>query len=228
MRHLLLLLLLANILYFVWGWFGHRALEPGIAVIDEPASDKRLAISTGDAQGSFASVGAVLGSAAPAELALLSGKTCVTIGPFTSVADAEGTLERHTQEGMQTGLRSVPGRIFIGHWVQIRDIEDRSTANGMLERLQRAGFRDAYLVPNEDGSNNISLGLFAELERAETVQSQVRALSLPADITPRTREGELHYVDVGLPPSRGAAGMIDRYGQDRVLLREDARCPEKN
>ena len=35
MKNLLLLLLLANILYFVWGFFVGDSSEPGVAIVDE-------------------------------------------------------------------------------------------------------------------------------------------------------------------------------------------------
>jgi hypothetical protein len=35
----------------------------------------------------------------------------------------------------------------------------------------------------------------------------------------------LYYVDIALPPGRGAGAMIEQYGEDRVLLRDRASCP---
>ena len=35
MKNLLLLLLLANILYFVWGMLGKETAEPGVAIVRE-------------------------------------------------------------------------------------------------------------------------------------------------------------------------------------------------
>ncbi|MDH3751532.1 MAG: hypothetical protein OEU40_13125, partial [Gammaproteobacteria bacterium] len=111
-------------------------------------------------------------------------------------------------------------------WVMIRDIADRETGNEMLETLRRGGLSDAYLVPTEESGLNVSLGLFGELDRAEKVELQAKSLDLPADITPRTREGDVFFVDIGLPPGKGAGAIVDKYGEKKVLLRDAATCPQ--
>ena len=77
----------------------------------------------------------------------------------------------------------------------------------------------------EDEGLKISLGLFGVVESAERVELQARSMDLPADIAPRTREGTVFFVDIGLPPGRGAGAIIEKYGEDRVALREAATCP---
>jgi len=83
-------------------------------------------------------------------------------------------------------------------------------------------------MDDENGKFKISLGLFGEMNRAEKVELQAKSLNLPADITPRMRDATVYYVDVGLPPGRGAGAMIEKYGEQRVLLREKASCPRGN
>jgi hypothetical protein len=38
-------------------------------------------------------------------------------------------------------------------------------------------------------------------------------------------EGTVYFVDIALPPGRGASGMIEQYGEDKVMLRDAATCP---
>ena len=64
------------------------------------------------------------------------------------------------------------------------------------------------------------------MSRAERVELQAKSLELPADITSRMREGTVFFVDIGLPPGKGAGSMIEIYGEDRVLLRDAATCPQ--
>lgn len=225
MRNLLLLLLLANILYFLWGRFGVDREEPGIVILDEAEFGPALAVSA-NREAAEVSVGAVLGSGEPSDLAAVVGRSCVTLGPFRVDTDADAALTRHAAEGMRARLRSVQGEIFVGHWVILRNVPDRRTVKEMLEKLHGGGLVDAYLVTNDDGSMDISLGLFGSLERAERVELQAESLELPAEIVPRTREGTVYFVDVGLPPGRGAGAMIEKYGEDMVLLRDAARCPQ--
>lgn len=226
MKNLLLLLLLANILYFTWGMVAPDSPEPGVVVVDESDLGPPLAVAMDREAEAAASVGAVLGSGEPSVLEAIVGRSCVTVGPFKSGASADVALTQYAGEGMRTSLRSEYGEIFIGHWVMIRGLDSRATGNEMLETLRKGGLSDAYLVPTEKDGVNISLGLFGDLDRAEKVELQAKSLGLAADITPRTREGDIFYVDIGLPPGKGAGAIVDKYGEEKVLLRDAATCPQ--
>lgn len=226
MKNLLLLLLLANILYFTWGMVAPDSPEPGVVVVDESDLGPPLAVAMDREAEAAASVGAVLGSGEPSVLEAVVGRSCVTVGPFKSGASADVALTQYAGEGMRTSLRSEYGEIFIGHWVMIRGLDSRATGNEMLETLRKGGLSDAYLVPTEKDGVNISLGLFGDLDRAEKVELQAKSLGLAADITPRTREGDIFYVDIGLPPGKGAGAIVDKYGEEKVLLRDAATCPQ--
>ena len=226
MRNLLLLLLLANILYFVWGMLADEDTEPGIAIVDEDELGPPLDVSANQTVEVAASVGAVLGSGEPSALEAVVGRSCVTVGPFRDSNDADSALTQYAGEGMRTSRRSTQGTIFVGHWVMIRDVPDRDMGNRMLDTLREGGLGDAYLVSTEDEGLSISLGLFGDLERAEKVELQAKSLELPADITPRTREGTVYFVDIGLPPGKGAGAIVEKYGEEKVLLRDAATCPQ--
>ena len=227
MRNLLLLLLLANILYFVWGTFLSKNEESGVAVVSEADLGPPMAVSTGHDANMAASVGTVLGSGVPSDLEAVVGRSCVSIGPFRANTDADTALTEYAGEGMRTALRSAHGEIFVGHWVQIRNVADNTTAKAMLATLHDGGLSDAYLVTSEEDGLYISLGLFGDVERAEKVELQAKSLDLPADITPKTREGTMFFVDIGLPPGKGAGTMIEKYGESKVLLRDAATCPQQ-
>ena len=226
MKNLLLLLLLANILYFVWGMFVDGDTPPGVAIVDERELGPPLNVSASSMNEAAASVGAVLGSGQPSALEAVVGRSCVTLGPFRASTDAETAHAQYAGEGMRASLRSAVGQIFIGHWVQISDIADRNTGDEMIEKLHAGGLADAYLVAADEGGYFISLGLFGSVEGAEKVELQAKSLDLPATVTPRTQEGSVYFVDIGLPPGRGAGTMIERFGEDKVSLRDAATCPQ--
>lgn len=225
MRNLLLLLALANILYFMWGKYVAEPDQAGIVVVDEADLGPPMDVSSTSVAEAATSVGAVLGSGKPSELAAVVGRSCVTIGPFRSNAEANGALADYESEGMRASVRTTQGQVFVGHWVQIRNIPDQATGNAMLEKLRAGGLGDAYIVPTEDEGLKISLGLFGEMSRAEKVELQAKSLDLPADITPRTRDDTVFFLDIGLPPGKGANAMMEKYGEEKVFLREQATCP---
>jgi len=226
MKNILLALLLANILYFMWGLFNEEDSPPGVELVEESDLGPPLEVTTGRDSNSVASVGAVLGSGEPSALEAVVGRSCVTIGPFKENADADSASLEYANEGMNVVLRSTRGEIFVGHWVQIRNVANDTEADEILAKLSQGGLSDAYLVRTDDEGLKISLGLFGNIERAEKIELQARSLDLPAEISPRTREGDVFFVDIGLPPGKGAGAIIEKYGQERVLLRDAATCPQ--
>lgn len=225
MRNLLLLLLLANILYFIWGVATEKPSEPGVAIVSE--SELGPPMTVGNAPQAATSVGAMLAEGGETtDFAAVVGRSCVSIGPFTESSDAERVLADYRGEGMRTSLRTTEGQVFVGHWVQIREIANRTTADAMLAQLIEGGLTDAYLVPTEDEGLKISLGLFGDISRAERVELQAESLGMDADISPRMRDATIHFVDIALPPGRGAGAIVERYGEDKVLLRGAATCPQ--
>ena len=224
MKNLLLMLIVANILYFLWGMYPRDELQPGVAVVEESDLGPPLDVTT--TQDNIASVGAVLGSGDPSDLEAVVGRSCVTIGPFKVGDDADTAALEYRSEGMKAAVRSVAGQIFVGHWVQIREIPDRATANEWIETLKEGGLADAYAVPTEEEGLKISLGVFGDVERAEKVELDARSMGFAADISPRMRDGVVHFVDIGLPPGRGAGAIVERYGEEMVALRDAATCPQ--
>lgn len=228
MRNILLILLLANILYFLWGWFGREDPDPGVAVVNESdlGPPMEVAQTPPPEAEAIASVGAVLGEGEETSLAAVVGRSCVTIGPLRNNTDADTAQTRYAGEGMRTNIRSGQGEFFVGHWVQIRDIPSVAASNEMLEVLHAGGLQEAYTVETEDEGIKISLGLFGNLDGAERVELQATSMGFNPDITPRTAEGTVYWVDIGLPPGRGAGEIIERYGEDQVRMREAATCPD--
>ncbi|MEX2496837.1 MAG: hypothetical protein WD448_12150 [Woeseia sp.] len=222
MRNLLLLLLLANILYFLWEWTTEKPPETGVAIIDPSTLGPPLELAD---EGQSVSGGAAVSSFRQINLEPVVGRSCVSIGPFTGSPDAQRVVQDFQAEGVQAAVRSTAGELFVGHWVQIRDVPDRQTGNAMVERLIEGGLTDAYLVPTEDEGLKVSLGLFGEMSRAERVELQAESLDLPAEIAPRMRDATVFYVDIALPRGRGAGSMMEQFGEDKVLLRAQATCP---
>lgn len=222
MRNLLLLLLLANILFFIWGRTAERSAEAGATIID--VSEIGPPLQLADAR-TLRQPASTADPDSSSTLAAVIGRACVSIGPFTNTAEAERVLQDYERQGMWGAVRSTQGELFVGHWVQIRNIPDREIGNAMLKRLVAGGLTDAYLLPSDEDGLKISLGLFGDMSRAERVELQAESLNLPAEITPRMRDATVFFVDLALPPGRGASAMVERYGEEKVLLREQASCP---
>ena len=226
MKNLLLILLLANVLYWMWGMYVEEEPQAGVEVVEESDLGPQLDVTLGRDSESVASAGAVLGSGEPSALDAVVGRSCVTIGPIRDESDADSAVLTYSNDGMRTAIRTTRETMFVGHWVQIRNVKDEAEAKDMLETLTTGGLSDAYLVRTEDEGMKISLGLFGDLDGAEKIELQARSLDLPAEIAPRTADRKVWYVDIALPPGKGAGAIIEKYGEDQVLLRNKATCPK--
>ena len=230
MRNLLLILLLANILYFIWGMFSGDDLPPGVEIVDEADLGPPLAAAEPPSGDDVASVGAVLAEVEgdSGSLPAVIGRSCVTVGPFRDSNDADSAQMEYAGEGMRTDVRSQRGEIFIGHSVQVPDIPSREEGRAMLRRLHDGGLSDAFVVGNEEDGWAISLGIFGNANNAEKVELQAKSVGFEVEIAPMARDGVVYFVDVGLPPGKGASAIVEKYGEDRVLMRDKATCPQKN
>lgn len=225
MKNLLLLLVLANVLYLMWGMFTPEEPQPGIAVVQEGDLGPALQVTAGQDSESVASVGAVLGSGEPSDLEAVVGRSCVTIGPFKVSGDADSAALEYRNEGMRTALRSGQGQIFVGHSVQVQDVANREEGRGIVKQLGEQGLGDAFIVGNDEDGYAIALGIFGNAGNAEKVELQARAAGFDVTITPMTRDDQIYFVDIGLPPGKGAGAIVERFGEEQVALREAATCP---
>ena len=225
MRNILLALLLANILYFMYARFVEPPPDTGVVVVDAGDLGPALELADSAPPEAATSVGAVLGTGRPTDLAAVVGRTCVSVGPFREAPDSDAALAELRGDGLSGSVRSTEGEIFVGHWVQIRNIPDREAGNHMLGELHDGGLGDAYLVETDDEGIKISLGLFGDVAGAERIELEAKSLGLPAEIAPRTREATVYFVDLELPPGRGASTIVGRYGEELVALRDAATCP---
>lgn len=225
MKNLLLLLILANVLYFMWGMFATEDPQPGVAVVEESDLGPPLEVKAGPADDTVASVGAVLGAGAPSDLEAVVGRACVTLGPFKVVGDADTAVLQYGNEGMKVVRRQSKAQVFIGHSVQVENVASRIAGREMIGKLAEQGLSDAFIVGNDDIGYAIALGIFGQIENAEKVELQARAAGFEVEIAPMMRDADVYFVDIGLPPGKGAGSIVERYGEDLVALRDAATCP---
>jgi hypothetical protein len=226
MKNLLLLLLLANILYFMWSRYVEPPPETGVVKVHESDLGPALEISSTAIPEAATSVGAVLGSGRPDLTAVVGRRSCVTIGPLNEDA-AQAALAEYRGEGMRAQVRKRQGEVSVRYRVHIPNIMNRATGEAMLERL-RAGRVEAYMEAPNDDTRWISLGLFSEKSGAEKIELQARSLDMPVEVTQLISDTGDYFVDIALPLNDGAGAMIEKHGEEKVFLKEAATCPQGN
>ena len=204
MRVLFLLLLLANLLFFSWArWVappsavaGHAvpsAREPGqIRLIRELPADTRSAASSEDTRQEIA-----------------SGPACVSIGPFAERLEAELAGARLTELGFAWTLREATDSLRVGQWLRVAVQATASDAANPVAALQDQVIVDTVVMNDADGDLVVSLGVFAEPERAAEAASKARSAGFRPIATDRYADARVHWLDVDREANAGLPSLDD-------------------
>lgn len=153
MRYFFLLLLLANIGFFVWS---ERYTAPEIKAfrINDNGTEKIKLISEIEAP-----------TEAPDQQQnddRSLNRTCYSAGPFTSEALIQQAQEQMNPAVLKSSIRKVTASQEAGYWVYLPAQNSRAAALKKGRELAAANVKDYYVVTAGDRENTISLGLYRE------------------------------------------------------------------
>ena len=212
MRLAIALLLFANIAWYGWTHW--------IAVPDEPTATAAAAA----AEGSTLKLAREAGPGGPsARAAVQSVSNCLSLGPFTDLTDAARASTLLRENKLQPRQRAADGIVWRGFWVTLEGVPDRTAANGIIERLRRAGVADAYAMPGDGRTVTISLGLFSERQRALRRLDEVKAIGLAPLIVDRERSGTVYWIDVDVVPPAELPDAARLQGEVGRILRLEVK-----
>jgi hypothetical protein len=220
-RVLFLLLLLANLLFFYWArWVapppavaGHLvpgSREPsGIRLIRELPTDARSSAAAGS-------------SGQPIE----AGPACVSIGPFAERLEAELAGARLSELGFSWTLREATDSLRVGQWLRVAGQATASDAANTVAALQDQGLVDTVVMNDADGDLGVSLGVFADPERAAEAAGKARSAGFRPIATDRYADARVHWLDVDREANAGLPSLDDlASGGPPEPLLEMRACP---
>jgi hypothetical protein len=133
----------------------------------------------------------------------------VSVGPFNDLSVAARAASVLQSRGFAPQQRAEEGGVPEGFWVYIGGVDSADMADRILRALDKGGFKDAHLMPDDGEGRRISVGLFSERERAERRAKAVQKLGLKTQVAERTQPGTVYWVDLALKPSEGAVPVQD-------------------
>jgi hypothetical protein len=219
-----------NVVYLAWaGWIDKPAPAPPPAASTDPLP--QLALST---EGVSRAITPATGAAAPSSVPALTQpiattpvrSSCVSIGPFNDLAQAARGAALLRDRGFDPKQRAEQGDQWEGYWVSVGGLRTPADETKLMKALDRAGIRDARVMPDEPGGSRVSLGLFSERDRAEKRAQAVKKLGFAADVTERTQPGTVYWVDMDVAanersvPTEGLLSLEDT--SSRIEIRV---CP---
>jgi hypothetical protein len=229
MRHILYLLLVANLAYLGWNLYQSNAAAPGeVAEAPLPAGVKRLVTlqesrqQSSDTTDAAPSTTVAVSTTEPAAETGVAGDTtaeldkltraeppgagsrpdlCQALGPF----DAKEALATAAQQLDALGLSARERRAEVreenGYWVYLPSMS-REASREITGKLEAAGDKD-YFVGKD---NYIALGTYQDISRAELRLRQVRKLGLDAILEVRYRTRDAWWLE--FEDRDGAAGKL--------------------
>src|SRR5262245_17789763 len=140
---------------------------------------------------------------------------CVSIGPFNDLAQAARGQALLRARGFAPKQRAEQGEAWAGYWVSVGGLRTTADEGKLLKALERAGIRDARVLPDEPGGRRVSIGLFTERERADKRAQAVKKLGFSPEVTERTQPGTVYWVDMDVSanersvPTEGLLSLED-------------------
>lgn len=250
MRAFCLLLVLVNVLYFIWSQVIdvqvssldrvplRVALPPPRIVLAKEARDGGE-VASEETDETVAAVRDVVpprveplnssGIVQPGSpsVARQDGLSCTSVGPFSDLGQASQAQATLRTMGFQPRQRVEQGELWTGYWVSVRDLPTREAAEAALASLNDNGITDVYLMPGTDPPNVLSLGVFSDYQRAQRRAEEVRSIGLKPQISDRKRAGSVFWIDVDLKePGEAIDTSVFQVGQSRILRLELRGCPQ--
>ena len=212
MRHLIYLLVVVNLVFFLW----HAIQGPAVKEAERelpplPRGARPLVTLEEREQAAIEAVTAAQSPGAGMPLA------CQSLGPFLSTAYLQTARARLEEAGYPSEQRTDKMDVEIGYWVYLppMEIDEALEIARLLDSKQD---REYYIGKD----NLISLGAFKEKSRAEVRLKSARKYGLDPLLEPRYQKRTVHWLDID--GSKIAAGELPAIMREFPDVRLKARA----
>lgn len=156
MRYLFILLLIANIAFFVWMQRFSPVVKKPFTAVDEGVNPLQLVAEVNGGKQS---------DSTPANVVEINDdiqQICFSAGPFDIEANVHAAAETLEPLVLKTNIRKITTTQEAGYWVYLPALSSRAEALKKGRELAAAFVKDYYVVTSGDNENSISLGLYRE------------------------------------------------------------------
>ncbi|MGH8110947.1 MAG: hypothetical protein ACREPL_03250 [Rhodanobacteraceae bacterium] len=138
-------------------------------------------------------------SASAATSALPLAETCSSLGPFTSVAAMQATMQALSVRVSRTRDREEPVSRSRGYWVYLPAATSHEAALDETRALAAKGAHDYYIVSSGDMQNAISLGMYDSAANAATRVAGIQKLGFSPQVRQQFDTEPAYWVAYALP-----------------------------
>jgi len=161
MRYLFILLLMANIAFFVWTQRLSPAVKSTFKAVDEGVTSLQLLSEITPQKNQTEPV------FNSQQINDDVKQMCFSVGPFDIEANVHAAAETLNPLVLKTNIRKITTTQEAGYWVYLPALSSRTEALRKGRELAAAFVKDYYVVTSGDNENSISLGLYREPYNAD-------------------------------------------------------------
>lgn len=194
MRHLVYLLLIANVVFFGWKLFETQSPEPLVRALPPLPDNVSRLVTLQEQQAATA------GEEVVTDLETLTAEQppgagavlqCQALGPFLAVDAMRPIAAELGELGLQPEQRQVESKELVGYWVYLPAMP-REEIRTVLATLEDYNDKEYYVGKG----SFISLGTFKSMERAERRLQSVRKMGLAATLEERFTTQTSFWLDI--------------------------------
>jgi len=167
MRTFIVLLILANLAYL--GWNQTHSSQARQVLVRSPSevADQTLQLLSE--------------VPVPAEIPIETLGSCISLGVFNTTEESDFLVSALLERGMEARVELLPTEGNARYRVYMPPFNSDTAARQTLADLQSSGF-DSFIITTGDLNGGISLGLFAEEDRALGLQEDLASRGFPTSI----------------------------------------------
>lgn len=162
MRYFFILLLMANIAFFVWTKRLSPPTKKAFTPVDAGVTQLQLVTEIDSTETNSTE------TSNQTEINDDVQQMCFSVGPFDIEANIHAAAETLNPLVLKTNIRKITTTQEAGYWVYLPALSSRAEALKKGRELAAAFVRDYYVVTSGDNENSISLGLYREPYNADS------------------------------------------------------------
>jgi cell division septation protein DedD len=222
LRALFLMLLLANLLFAAWAfWVAPRPAGAGYPTAAAGKGAIQL-LREVPAQPPLPTAGTATVALDDADLA------CVSAGPFLDRSAADQAAAQLGDLGFSVRQREAREPVPVGTWLRLEGLATPEDASNAQASLQAVGLSDAYVLTEEGIGTVVSVGVYADADKAASAADAVRAAGFEPVYAARLREADVTWLEVDRQANGGLPAMeqLQATAPGRSSSLQLRPCPE--
>ncbi len=185
MKSLALILLIANVLFFIWSQYISNNTYVPPPLVDKGIPSLTLLPLT--SQDAYQSKGSNRQS------------SCYTFGPFNSEKTARYIASKINDYGLATEIKEQQTMQTLNFFVYLQSLPSREEAEKIIKDMRQNEIKNYRLIESGPYKNAIALGTFDDLDRARRHAEYVRYLGYDAKYTARKKPKEVYWINYDEP-----------------------------